>query len=546
MKRYLIAFAVMVLSLPAVAVDYDDFVPYRYILNWNDEFDGLSLGADWTHEVQSSGWVNNELQNYVNGSYNGQRVTEVSDGTLKITARKIDGKIYSGRLYAKVSQGWKYGYFEARIKLPKGRGTWPAFWMMPCNNNFSTNPWPHCGEIDIMEEVGYSPGNVSATVHCTKYNNGNTSIEHGTKYVSTAESDFHIYGCEWTENVLNFYVDGDLILSYKNDGEGKDSWPFDVPFYPILNLAWGGSWGGAQGVDESALPATMEVDYMRVYKMRGTNLSFGGKKLDYEGNSTFSQVLDLVQGRTYLAYGDTALTSDNWYYDTDFFVRESDGKYTFRGVSGKYRLTADFNDFAFKLQALDDEAATLTYNTADGSGAIWVIGANSSIGKRYFVQGNDGGWSVDRALCMAQTSQGIYKMTLTVGEQLNKDRVNFKFFHQAGWGGEFTSNGTSKITTDSKVFGIGTGTNGYDNGNIFLRAGNTLNNGDSYRFTIDATTPANVKLSVEKVDLINAIEKIPYRTSDEDDVYYTIEGLRVNAPLRPGIYIHSGKKIVVK
>ena len=131
MKRYLIAFAVMVLSLPAVAVDYDDFVPYRYILNWNDEFDGLSLGADWTHEVQPSGWVNNELQNYVNGSYNGQRVTEVSDGTLKITARKIDGKIYSGRLYAKVSQGWKYGYFEARIKLPKGRGTWPAFWMMP-------------------------------------------------------------------------------------------------------------------------------------------------------------------------------------------------------------------------------------------------------------------------------------------------------------------------------------------------------------------------------------------------------------------------------
>lgn len=132
-------------------------VPEGYELVWNDEFDGDKLDtSSWTHEVQNSGWVNNELQNYVNGSFNGKRVTEVSDGILTITAFKDGGKVYSGRIYANVNEGWKYGIFEARIKLPKGKGTWPAYWMMPANNDFGKTPWPLCGEIDIMEEVGYN------------------------------------------------------------------------------------------------------------------------------------------------------------------------------------------------------------------------------------------------------------------------------------------------------------------------------------------------------------------------------------------------------
>jgi beta-glucanase (GH16 family) len=238
-------------------------VPEGYKLVWHDEFtDGTTLNNDWTHEVQSSGWVNNELQNYINSN----SVTNLSDGKLNITCYKgSDGKIYSGRVYAKVNTGWKYGYFEARIKLPKGKGTWPAFWMMPANNDYSANPWPGCGEIDIMEEVGVDANNISSTIHCSKYNNSNTAIEHASKLVDTAESEYHVYACEWTSDFISFMIDGVQILKYSNQGT-KEAWPFNTEFYPILNLAWGGAWGGYKGVDETALPTTMKVDYIRVFQ----------------------------------------------------------------------------------------------------------------------------------------------------------------------------------------------------------------------------------------------------------------------------------------
>jgi beta-glucanase (GH16 family) len=232
--------------------------PDGYSLVWNDEFDGKSLSSDWTFEVQPAGWVNNEKQAYVNDG----KVTEVSNGTLKINLIKDGSNINSARIYAKKSTGWKYGYVEARIKLPKGKGTWPAFWMMPVN----FKQWPADGEIDIMEAVGYNPNVVYSTIHCTKYNNGGTAIESANKAVDTGQSDFHLYGLKWTKDYMTFYVDNQAILTYNNDGTGVNAWPFDNPFYIILNLAWGGSWGGSQGVDESALPASMEVDYVRVFQ----------------------------------------------------------------------------------------------------------------------------------------------------------------------------------------------------------------------------------------------------------------------------------------
>lgn len=241
--------------------------PEGYKLVWNDEFDGKAISSDWTFERQPAGWMNNELQTYIEGSFDGTNVAEIENGILNINCfNGSDGKIYSARMYAKQSTGWKYGYIEAKIKLPKGRGTWPAFWMMPSNNDYNTNPWPGCGEIDIMEEVGYDAGYAVSTIHCNKYNNGGSSIESGRKYVATAESDFHVYAMDWTAEKMDFFVDGEKILSYKNDGKGTDSWPFDNNFYIILNLAWGGAWGGVKGVDESALPVQMQVDYVRVFQ----------------------------------------------------------------------------------------------------------------------------------------------------------------------------------------------------------------------------------------------------------------------------------------
>ena len=241
--------------------------PEGYSLVWNDEFDsGSELNAnDWTHEVKNAGWVNNELQNYVNHKTpEGALVTEVKSGTLRITALKENGKIYSGRVYAKVKSGWTYGYIEASIKLPKGKGTWPAFWMMPVN----FRSWPADGEIDIMEEVGYHPDYVSSSLHANAHvHSNNTQVTH-EMYCKGAEGEFHTYAIEWTAQNITTYVDGKKQLSYDNRGLGRDDWPYNDPFYIIFNLAWGGDWGGQQGVDENALPATMEVDYVRVFQKK--------------------------------------------------------------------------------------------------------------------------------------------------------------------------------------------------------------------------------------------------------------------------------------
>lgn len=245
--------------------------PEGYKLVWNDEFNtGSKLNPDhWTHEVQGSGWVNNELQTYVNGEHNGRCVTEIKDGTLRITAFKEGANVYSGRVYANVNKGWRYGIFEAKIKLPKGRGTWPAFWMMPANNDFKTMPWPRCGEIDIMEEVGYNPNYTSSSFHSEAYNHVKGTQKTAERLTANAEGNFHIYRLEWTPDYMQTYVDGEPLLRFENDGANNIStWPYNKPFYLILNLAWGGAWGGQKGVDETALPATMEVDYVRVYQKK--------------------------------------------------------------------------------------------------------------------------------------------------------------------------------------------------------------------------------------------------------------------------------------
>ena len=240
-------------------------VPDGYRLVWHDEFeqDTVLNAKNWIHEVWRKGFVNNELQEYVNHKTpNGQLVSEVKNGRLLIHCVKENGKIYSGRVYAKVHEGWQYGYFEASIKLPKGRGTWPAFWMMPVN----FRSWPADGEIDIMEEVGYHPNYVSSSLHANAHVHSNgTQVTH-EMLCEGAEDGFHTYAMLWTAQNITTYVDGRLQLSYDNRGLGRDDWPYENPFYVIFNLAWGGNWGGSQGVDERALPATMEVEYIRVFQ----------------------------------------------------------------------------------------------------------------------------------------------------------------------------------------------------------------------------------------------------------------------------------------
>ena len=250
-------------------------VPEGYELVWRDEFNsGSSLGSDWTHERQAAGWVNNELQTYASGTYDGINITEIKDGHLNIHCFKgSDGKIYSGRVYAKVNEGWTYGYFEARMKLPSGKGTWPAFWMMPVNNDWTNNPWPMCGEIDIMEEVGVVPNEVSSSLHTQDYNHTKGTQKTHAMTISKAEGEYHVYALEWTEDAITTYVDGkvQLAVTKASMGSNHNQWPFHYAFYPIFNLAFGGSWGGMNGVDNSILNnggVTLEVDYLRVFQKK--------------------------------------------------------------------------------------------------------------------------------------------------------------------------------------------------------------------------------------------------------------------------------------
>ena len=237
-------------------------------LVWSDEFSytGLPDSTKWNYATDrnDTGWGNNELQWYTEANSNN---AYVSNGVLKITAIKepISGKNYSSaRLTTRGKGEWKYGKVEARAKLPTGRGTWPAIWMMPVESNYGG--WPKSGEIDIMEHVGYDPDTVHSTIH-TEYFNHIIGTQVGKKLgVPTATTDFHVYSMEWEKDEIRSYVDGVHYFTFKNNGKGYGAWPFDQPFHLILNLAIGGGWGGIKGVDDTLFPHIYEIDYVRVYR----------------------------------------------------------------------------------------------------------------------------------------------------------------------------------------------------------------------------------------------------------------------------------------
>jgi beta-glucanase (GH16 family) len=235
---------------------------------WSDNFSqkGLPDTTKWNYDTRGNqyGWGNNEKQWYTVAN---QRNAFISKGTLKIVAHReeISGKQYSSaRLTTKNKGDWKYGKIVVRAKVPDGRGTWPAIWMMPTDSKYGQ--WPKCGEIDIMEHVGCSPDTVLSTVHTGKYNHMIGTQVGNKRHLPTATSRFHIYSLEWEPSELRSYVDGNLYFSYHNDNTGYLTWPFDQSFHLILNLAIGGNLGGKRGIDDTKFPHHFEVDYVRVYK----------------------------------------------------------------------------------------------------------------------------------------------------------------------------------------------------------------------------------------------------------------------------------------
>lgn len=229
-------------------------------LVWADEFDGAGLpdAARWDYEV---GMVrNNEAQFYTRARTENTRVEE---GRLVIEARKEPfekAQYTAGSL--RTRQSWKYGRIEVRAKIPTGRGMWPAIWMLP---DGMRGGWPACGEIDIMENVGYDPDLIHGTVHTKAYNHTQGTQKGKQVRAKAPYDDFHVYAIEWSTEKIDFYFDDQRYFTFQNEGTGADAWPFDQPFHVKLNIAVGGGWGGQKGIDESIFPQQFLIDYVRVY-----------------------------------------------------------------------------------------------------------------------------------------------------------------------------------------------------------------------------------------------------------------------------------------
>jgi len=240
-------------------------------LVWSEEFNytGLPDTTKWGYDLGDGcpnicGWGNNELQYYQAKRAKNARV---ENGHLVIEAHRENAgnKEYSSaRMVSKHKGDWKYGRIEIRAQLPTGVGVWPAIWML--STDWAYGGWPESGEIDIMENVGYLPDSVYGTVHTKLFNHVKGTQVSGGRLSPTLSSAFHTYAIDWNAEKIDFYFDKQKYLTFSNNHQGPDAWPFDRKFHLIMNMAVGGNWGGKKGVDKTIWPQQMLVDYVRVYQ----------------------------------------------------------------------------------------------------------------------------------------------------------------------------------------------------------------------------------------------------------------------------------------
>ncbi len=279
MSRVSFCLAALCLAPAAVAAapaPEPDHGPKGYAKVFADEFDGPSIDpTKWRFDTHrnAQGWYNQERQYY---SANRPENARIEDGRLIIEARAetLDKARYpdfggqkftSARLVGQGLHSWTYGFYEIRAKIPCGRGTWPAIWMLPEDPSVK---WPEGGEIDIMEHVGFEPGKVHQTIHTSAANFSNGTQLTKAFDVPTACTQFHRYQLLWAPDFLVMGVDDAPKFMIRREKTDRKYWPFDKPMHLLLNIAVGGTWGGQRGIDAKAFPARMEVDYVRVYQKK--------------------------------------------------------------------------------------------------------------------------------------------------------------------------------------------------------------------------------------------------------------------------------------
>jgi len=311
-------------------------------LIWSDEFNytGLPDQTKWEYDVGGSGWGNNELEYYTEKR---QENARVENGNLIIETRKEqfnNCSFTSARLVTREKQDWLYGRIEIRAQLPKGRGLWPAIWMLPTDGAYGT--WPNSGEVDIMENVGYDTNRIHCTAHTQAYNHLLGTQKTNSTIITDPCGIFHTYAIEWFEDRIDFFIDNDTVFTFNNEWTCSKTWPFDKRFYLILNIAVGGNWGGQHGVDTSAFPQKMTVDYVRVYSLSNGPGPFS-LKVNSIGNGN---VKFIPQQATYDSGTVVSIISqaDNGYDFTGF-----SGNITGKSDTTKIIMTKDINATAVFL-----------------------------------------------------------------------------------------------------------------------------------------------------------------------------------------------------
>lgn len=261
----------LVISVTTISLGQKTGKP-SYQLVWTDDFNNPKIDpGKWGFQTgdgcpNSCGWGNNERQYYTDKKENAR----IENGRLIIEARKeqTGSRSYSSaKLVTKSKADWQHGRIEIRAKLPSGRGTWPAFWMLPTVEGRKMK-WPNDGEIDIMEHVGFNQGMIYGTIHTGKYNHMIGTHKTDSLLVGDVEKEFHTYALEWTHDTMSWYVDDQLYNRLERNGDDNEAWPFNqFKYHLVLNLAVGGNWGGKMGIDDSIWPQRIEVDYVKYYEL---------------------------------------------------------------------------------------------------------------------------------------------------------------------------------------------------------------------------------------------------------------------------------------
>jgi beta-glucanase (GH16 family) len=297
----------------------------NWALVWEENFNytGLPDTSKWSFETGGNGFGNNELQYYTDKRSKNARV---ENGNLVIEAHKeaYQGNNYtSAKIVTSRKADWKYGKLEVRAKLPAGKGVWPAIWLLPTETKYGT--WPSSGEIDVMEYVGYDPGTVHFNVHTEAYNHRLGTNKGTSRKLTSPETQFYTYGMEWFPDSVVFTVDNQKVFTFKKESDDYRKWPFNEHFYLILNLAIGGDWGGAQGIDDNIFPQKFFIDFVKFYKLQphsspfkvNTNVEGEGSvsitpsKAEYDDNSQISLQAVPAEGFRFLKWKGDVISTTN-------------------------------------------------------------------------------------------------------------------------------------------------------------------------------------------------------------------------------------------